>query len=298
MTSFNRRRFLAVTAAASLLPGGASASVARWNWHALGGPVSMQLSGMSDADAQPIFAAVEAELTRLEEIFSLYRTTSEVSRLNRDKRLENPSPELLHVLSLCDSLHQASAGAFDPTIQPLWQAYAKGGDPEAVKLARSQLGWDQLRFDTNEVRLTREGALTLNGIAQGEITDRIVVLLKDRGLQDVLVDMGEIAAVGHGPKGPWSIGVALPDGTLVHRLTASDRAVATSVPTAMTIGGDQPHILSPMGHAPVQHLVSVSASKAAVADGLSTALCLMDIQQTTTAIHAFPDARIEIQKPV
>lgn len=298
MSSLNRRRFLAITAAAAVVaPSGASASVARWTGRALGGPVSMQLVGLSDAQAAPIFSAVEAELTRLEDIFSLYRDSSELSRLNRAGTLAAPSAEMLQVLSLCGALHGASKGQFDPTIQPLWTAIAEKAGASDLTTAKVAIGWDKVAFDAQRIELPKGGALTLNGIAQGAVTDRIAALLKAQGLRDVLVDMGEIAALGQGPNGPWSIGVAMPDGTLVHRLTASDRAVATSVPTAMQIGMAQGHILSPSGRAPVNTLVSVSAPSAVVADGLSTALCLMDQADAAQAVAAFPGARIEVLTP-
>ncbi|MDE9451627.1 FAD:protein FMN transferase [Aliiroseovarius sp. Z3] len=296
MSILNRRRFLAISAVAMAVPTGvmAAAPVAHWTGYALGGPVSMQLVGVAQSDADAIFAKIEAELNRLEDIFSLYRENSELSRLNRFGSLGDPSAELLHVLSACASLHAASDGQFDPTVQPLWLAIANEAGDDAIAAAKAVVGWSNVTFDAHQISLPKGGALTLNGIAQGAVTDRIAALLRGQGLHDVLVDMGEIAALGQGPNGPWSIGVAKTDGTLVHRLTATDRAIATSVPTAMEIGGTQGHILSPTGDAPVQALVSVSAPTAMIADGLSTTLCLVDDATGAKIVAAFPDARIEI----
>ncbi|WP_289069471.1 FAD:protein FMN transferase [uncultured Aliiroseovarius sp.] len=298
MSILNRRRFLAISAAAMAVPTGAAASVARWTGRALGGPVSMQLVGVDQAQADTIFATVEAELERLEQIFSLYRDNSELSRLNKFGTLGDPSAELLHVLSACSSLHTATEGQFDPTVQPVWQAIALDAGDAAINDAKSLIGWSKVRFDVAQVSLPKGGALTLNGIAQGAVTDRITALLRGQGLRDVLVDMGEIAAMGQGPNGPWSVGVAMTDGTLVHRLTVTDRAIATSVPTAMQIGGDQGHILSPKGGAPMQELVSVSAPTAMIADGLSTALCLVDDAAAARVISQFDGARIEVSRAV
>ena len=294
MTRFDRRRFLTITAAAMAIPSAAAASsVARWTGRALGGPVSMQLVGLNDDAAQPIFKAVEAELARLEAIFSLYHLSSELVRLNRDGQLPTPSPELLSVLSLCSALHTASDGAFDPSIQPLWRAIALKKDADAVSRAKQAVGWSRVRYDESSIRLPEAGALTLNGIAQGAVTDAVVDLLKRHDLQNVLVDVGEIAAVGSGPSGPWTIGVSLPNGTLVHRLTAQDRAVATSVPYAMTIGMEQGHILTPTGARARAKITSVSAPRAVLADGLSTALCLVPASRSVDIIQAFKGARLE-----
>ncbi|MDF1718843.1 MAG: FAD:protein FMN transferase [Antarcticimicrobium sp.] len=296
MTPFSRRRFLTIAAACAALPAGATPVTARWQGRAMGAGVSMQLAGLSEEEAAPIFAEVERELIRLEAIFSLYRTDSEIARLNRDGVLAAPSPELLQVLSLSDTLYHATGGAFDPTVQPLWLALATGKEIEA---ARARIGWTGLRFDAAAVRFDTPGmAITLNGIAQGAVTDRIAALLRARGLRDVLIDMGEIAASGRRADGaPWSVGIADPAGRIVRRMTLSDRALATSAPqgTLLNATTGQGHILNPAGGAPSRALVSVSAPTAAVADGLSTALCLLPPARGTDALAHFPHARLEAE---
>lgn len=301
MTAFNRRRFLMIAAATAALPTGArAAGTAAWRGMALGAGASMKISGLSRAEAAPIFTAVEQELSRLEQIFSLYRDDSEISRLNREGMLASPSPELLEVLTISASLHHASGGVFDPTVQPLWLALAKGANADELLAARDDVGWKHLEFDTTQIRFhgpAGRHALTLNGIAQGMVTDRIADLLKSRDLHNVLIDMGEIAALGMRDTQPWTVGIVNPDGALLQRLTLSDRAVATSAPEATHFGpnADKSHILGPSGQKPLRELVSVSAPKAVLADGLSTALCLIEPAQNATLLSKFPYAKIELE---
>lgn len=294
MIALSRRRFLTISAAAVALPAGAGVPDAQWRGNALGADASMRLVGLSPSDADRIFAQVEAELARLEMIFSLYRPDSSVSRLNEQGSLTAPEPELLQVLSLCNNLHQASGGAFDPTIQPLWWALANAHGPREVAEAKAKIGWTNLRVDTAEIRFEKPGmAITLNGIAQGEVTDRIAALLRSHGLRDVLVDIGEILALGHrGDGAAWRAGVADPNGRIRHRVSLSDRALATSAThgTRLQQGG---HILSPTGIQVDDRLVSVSANSAAVADGLSTALCLVPGEEAADVLARFPGARLE-----
>ena len=291
----SRRRFMTICAAALALPGAASATVgaARWRGVALGADASMTLSGLSPLAARPVFAAMEVELARLERIFSLYRKDSALRRLNATGRLGAPPTELVEVLALSARLHRLTGGAFDPSVQPLWQALATGGDARA---ARARIDWRQVRFDRNEVRLGRPGmALTLNGIAQGFVTDRIAALLKGRGFGDILVDLGEIAAFGRRADGaPWQAGIAAPDGRIVRRLSLRDRALATSAPMGTVLGTRQGHILAADGAPPRQALVSVSADRAVLADGLSTALCLLDAEAAARAVAGVENARIEV----
>ncbi len=293
MTVFSRRRFLTIAAASGALAAGplsAATPMARWSGRALGAGASMQLVGLDDTSASAVFAEVEAEILRLEAIFSLYQPASELSRLNRDGVLEAPSFDLLQVLSLSTRLHAATGGRFDPSIQPLWHAKATRGDVEAAK---ALIGWDKIQYDSARVTLGKGQALTFNGIAQGYITDKIAARLREHGLRDVLVDMGEVMGLGARADGtPWKLGVTTPTGEIVQRVQLSDRAIATSAAEG-TILAEGSHILHPAGQVSAHGLVSVSASTAALADGLSTALCLMD--DASEVLAQFPDAKLEFR---
>lgn len=288
-----RRHFLACSAAALAMPGAARAGVqARWQGVAMGAEASITIAGIDAIDARPVFAAAEVEIARLERIFSLFAPHGALSRLNAAGVLPAPPPELVEMLALSDKLNSATGGAFDPTVQPLWQALVEGGD---VTEARALVGWDGVTFSDDEVRLARPGmGLTLNGIAQGFVTDRIAAFLRDRGFGDILVDMGEIAGFGHAADGgQWQARIMAPDGRVVGRVGLRDRALATSAPMGTAISPGQGHILSAAGLMPQQALVAVSAPQAAVADGLATALCLMDAEAGARAVAAFSGARIE-----
>lgn len=299
MTLLSRRRFLAISAASAACPAVAAPTpTARWHGSALGAPATMQLAGLTDAQAHPIFAAVEVEVTRLENIFSLYRPESQLSRLNRDGQLSNPAPELLDLLSLCTALYENSDGVFDPTIQPLWVALANNANAVDIASAKATIGWHKVSVNSDAVRLPYPGqsALTLNGIAQGAVTDRIAALLRSKGLKNVLVDMGEIAALGDRNDGqPWQVGLAGPERTVKKRITLSDRAVATSDSASLMLTDVHGHILSPTDEMPGHRVLSVSAKTAALADGLSTALCALPDRQIANALMRFPDARLEMK---
>lgn len=290
----SRRRFLCLSA--SLMVAGpalaANSPVAQWQGHALGATARMTLAGLDPQEAAPVFARVEKELSRLEAIFSIYRPDSELARLNATGRIALPSPELLDLLSLSASLHQASKGAFDPTVQPLWQARALGQSE-----AEHTRGFQHLRYDPSAVSFARPNmGLTLNGIAQGYITDRIAALLRSEGLTDILVDMGEISASGLSPDGNgWRAGISAPDGEILQRVTLQDRALATSAGRGTQLSDGSSHILDPRtGEAAhLERLVSVSAPSAALADGLSTAACLLSDAGAAELLQQFPGTYLE-----
>ncbi len=293
--SLNRRRFMAIAAAGAIAPRGAPAATTAWRGRALGAEASIRLGGIGHARAADTFAAITAELARLEEVFSLYRDTSALSRLNRQGHLDAPPADLVAVLRLCDDLHAASAGAFDPTIQPLWRQMAAPdcGNPQQRAVARKLIGWDGVGIDTGRITFARPGMeMTLNGVAQGYITDRVADLLRQHGYVNVLVDIGEISALGRNDGAPWQAQVALPGGRAVNRLTLADRCLAVSSPGGTTLCAAG-HILDPRGDAAKRRLAAVSARTAAVADGLSTACCLLSDHNAKAAVAKFPGAHLE-----
>lgn len=282
-TRYNRRRILsfgAALAAGPFLGRAAQASEALWTGHALGAHASMRLIGLTEAEAAPVFGGIEAELRRLESIFSLYSTQSAISMLNRDGILDRPPAELLELLSLAREAHYQTGGLFDPTVQPLFRHYAEGIG--TLEDALSPVGLSRVRNDTSRIVFDKTGmALTLNGIAQGYITDRVAAMLRAEGFRNVLVDIGEIRAIGSGPQTTgWRIGLAGLRTRVEQVLQVSDRAVATSsrFGTVLDPAGRIGHILHPAyGAIQVPHRrVTVLHDSAALADALSTAAALMD----------------------
>lgn len=273
-----RRRFIAISAA--LAPSLALADTAPHveTGVALGATVTLRLH---HPEAPRLAALAMAEIRRLEGVFSLYLPHSALSQLNRDARLDAPPFELLDCLTLAGSVHQASGGRFDPTVQPLWAALARATEagrpltePER-RAAQDRIGWHGLTLSPEAITLRPGMALTLNGVAQGYIADRVAGLLAAEGLTRALIDTGEMVAL---PEGRWP--VTLPDR---RTLPLRNRALATSAPLGMTFGGDgrTSHILNPATLRPTLpywQSVTVSAPSAALADALSTAACLIEIK--------------------
>ncbi len=273
-----RRRFLTILAGAAVLPTLASAA-ASWRGIALGADAKIILD---HPDAEALIASAVAEISRLEGLFSL-RQDSQLTRLNAAGTLANPAPEMLELLSICSQINARTDGAFDPTIQSLWALYAEnfaaGNTPSAAQIAAAHTGWQHVRFSPAEVSFAKpDMALTLNGIAQGFIADKVAVLFRAQGVQNVLIDTGEIMALGTAPDGtPWPVTIANTEGQIA---PLSNAAIATSAPLGTTFdeSGTTSHILDPRTGLPGGQWaqVSVVATTAAMADGLSTAFCLMD----------------------
>lgn len=287
-----RRRFLTIAAAAIAVPAEAS-SAQEWHGTAMGSTARIMLVGATAERARRIFRKVEATLLQVERQFSLH-CDSELTRLNRNGTIHHPAADLAALFDLADEVHAATSGAFDPTVQPLWLATATGGDTIA---ARSMIGWDRVRRSKAEIRLEPRMQLTFNGIAQGDAADRVARLMREEGFTNVLIDMGEISALGERPfGGGWIADVTMPEGTSVARIALTNRALATSSPVGTLIGKGLPHILNPKGGSPLWRIASVSSPRAALADALSTAFCIMEHNAIEAALAKFPEARLEALK--
>ncbi len=310
MNAIDRRRFLTISAAAVGVAGAGallgrnatSQALYRWEGVALGTSASITLA---HPEAERIVARARAEIARLEGVFSLYRADSALSRLNAAGKLEQPPFELLECLSLCGTVNAATGGLFDPSVQPVWRLYADSYDlgrvPDTAALAAAQalVGWGGVRMDAARISFAEPGmALTLNGVAQGFIADRVATLLASEGLSDILVDTGEMRALGGHPHGgAWPISLDVEGQVLPNAVPLRNLALASSAPRGTTFDDarTQGHILNPATGTPSAQpwrLVSVTAPQAALADALSSAFCLMSREEIAAALTAFPSARL------
>lgn len=291
----NRRRFLHITAAFCAAPvathtaAQADAAPAIWKGQALGANARIAISGLPEHRAALLWPKIEKLLEQIDADFSLHRAST-LTRLNETGYIANPTRALQNIIAFSGRVHKATNGVFDPSIQPLWLATAEGKD---TVQAHKNIGWSRLEATPESVRLQPGMALTFNGIAQGFAADVIAEYLYGKGLRNVLVDMGEVMALGQNGLKPWRIGIAGPDGKTLGETTLKNRALATSSPRGTLIGKGSAHILHPAGGLPLWSTVSVSAPSAAIADALSTAFCLMDRAAIDQALSQFPQTRLD-----
>jgi len=298
----NRRRFLSLTAATSALAltGAMSrpAQAITWQGVALGANASLTLMVDDKAFGQKVLSESMKELQRLENIFSIYEPGSELSRLNKAGFLDTPSHEFLELLSLVQDLHQRTDGLFDPTVQPLYQLHrAHGGQPpkHLVDRVTAITGFEKVSLKSSRISYGDHGmAMTMNGIAQGYITDKIAAHLKRAGFNNLLLNLGEVRAEGRRHRHqPWRVAIGEPQNAAryIFETDLENRAVATSAASGLT------YFIDPRaGRAATQYAsLSVLANSAALADGLSTALSLTTWPETQRLARGFANTAIVAQ---
>jgi len=237
----------------------------RWRGIALGAEAEIQIAHGSKHVAEQALNAAITELRRLESLFNLYDPASLVSKLNRKGEVNRPPADFLTLLSLAQSVSTATSGGFDITVQPLWQNKAN----------TAPIGHENLYMGADKISLTQPGmAVTLNGIAQGYITDRITEVLNAAGLKHVLINAGEIRSTGEAAiQQPWRIATSI--GSEQEELRNQALAISSAYTTVQD--GMRPHLFNGRTGEAITEFdtVLVKAPNAALADALSTGLSVL-----------------------
>ncbi|TQF31179.1 FAD:protein FMN transferase [Bradyrhizobium sp. UNPA324] len=282
-----RRRAITILASAVAVAIAGPASPARadfeWRGTAMGADARILFSDIEPGCARGIATLVEAEIDRLENALSLFQSGSELCRLNRDGALAEPGGDLRRALALALQVADLTNGLFDPTVQALWEAHVDwfadkthtGLPPQTVIAdARRAVDWRGVRLEPDSIHLGDNQRLTLNGLGQGYVTDRVAELLAAKGFTNILVDLGEMRAIAPRRDGsPWLI--ARRDADPLH---LAEGALATSEGSGCVLGADGAahHLFDPRSGRSAAHwrTITVHHRSAAVADALSTALSI------------------------
>lgn len=248
--------------------------------------------------------AAQAEILRLEQLFSIGEPQSDVARLNAQGTL-TLSSETAALLAAAREISVASGGALDVTIGPvvrLWGWYDGAPTvPEAAELtaALELVDFERLRLEGLNATLEKPGmAVDLGGIAKGFAAGSAAKVLQDQGVTSALLNLGgNIRAVGAKPDGsPWIVGIAAPQDPSSYCCTveATDCAVVTSGDYQRYFtqdGQTYHHIFDPETGFPTDtglRSVTVLCEDDTWADGLSTALFVLGLQDGAALWRSCP----------
>jgi len=238
------------------------------------------------------------EMDRVVNLLNRYDPDSAVSYLNSEGRIEGSPPELDLVLGRALRFHRLTAGAFDPTVQPLVDLFRQGDAGEAELLgALSLVDARGVEMAPRRIHFSQAGmGITLDGIAKGYVVDAMTRVLEEHRLRHFLLDAGgDIRSRGQREDGePWRVGVQDPakEGDLPDIIPLSGMAVATSGSYEIYFDPDRTrhHIVSAQsGSSPHRsQSVSVTAPSALEADALATSVFVMAPEAGLAFIDTIP----------
>ncbi|MDO4562147.1 MAG: FAD:protein FMN transferase [bacterium] len=273
----------------------APAEVAGENFR-LGTYVRLRLVGSDKKFLERELAAADAEMVRLEGLFSANIASSDISRVNgAGGEWVKVAPETAALIKRSLQLAAETGGAFDPTLGRLVRLWGIGTDAARVPSAAEIKG--ALRGGYKNVKVKETGGasyvkvqpgqwLDLGAIAKGRIADMLRDKLTAAGVERAIIDLGgNLAVLGVSPAGrPWLLGLQhpyRPRGEYFGVVEASDRSVVTSGPYERFFereGVRYHHIFDPATGYPARSgfdSVSVIDRDSARADALCTALFVM-----------------------
>ncbi|HEY7308972.1 MAG TPA: FAD:protein FMN transferase [Gemmataceae bacterium] len=262
-------------------------------------------------DAVEMSEAAFRLLDALEEQMTVYRETSEVSRLNR-RACAAPvrvDPRLFGLLELAARIHRETEGAYDITAGALIKAWGFFRGPRRVPTeaertaARERVGmsWVTLDADGRTVRYARPGLeINLGSIGKGYALDRMARFLGDGwGVGGMLLHGGTSSVYARGcppdEERGWQVGILHPwdRQRRLARVWLRDRALGNSAATHQHLeynGQKLGHILDPRTGWPASEVAhaSVVAASAAESDALSTAFYVGGVELARRYCDAHP----------
>jgi thiamine biosynthesis lipoprotein len=255
-------------------------------------------------DPEGLKEKIDKRLDEINRSMSTYRKDSEISRFNRFNRVGEKfkiSNDFFQVMRIGQKIHRLSNGAWDGTVNPLVDLWGFGRSgrqdkiPPKSKIAAllSEIGFANIEVLSPGFLVKRRAAVTidLSSIAKGYGVDEVAALLRDLGYKNYLVEIGgEIFAAGRRKDNTsWRIGINRP------RVDAAFDAIYGVVALhnqGFATSGDYrnffevdgirySHVIDPRTGFPVSSgvvSVSIITGNCAMADGLATAVMVMNVR--------------------
>lgn len=197
---------------------------------------------MDDIDGKIKESDIDSLIYVMNRSLSTYQPNSDISKINRGDTTVLVDDLFVEVFQKSSKIYEETAGAFDPTIGILVNAWGFGPGKAINEMKKEQVdslmvyvGFDKLKLEGQKIRKTHaETFLDFNANAKGFAVDLIGRFLELQGVANYLVEIGgEIRARGlNGKKQQWKIAIEKPnfDGSRSFQtiIALDDESIATS----------------------------------------------------------------------
>ena len=279
-----------------------------------------------DAQQRDFQSEIDNLLEAINLEVSTYIKTSTISQFNSgttayelnsaSDSIQQANQHFIANFKAAKAIYEKTEGYFDPTVMPLVNFWGFGYtekrasadvDSATVDSLQNLVGFNKIHLTQNGHQITvskssPHAQLDFSAIAKGYAVDEIGRLLRDKGIESYLVDIGgEVLAKGVNVDGNiWRIGISLPEeGAVVQELQTSvllqNRAIATSgnYRNFYEVDGVKySHTISPVTGYPERNTLlsaSVFAKDCMTADAYATAFMVMGIQKAMNKAANIPE---------
>ncbi|MGE0590485.1 MAG: FAD:protein FMN transferase [Cyclobacteriaceae bacterium] len=263
-----------------------------------------------DAKERNLKPSVDSLLVVFNQSLNTYLPNSEITKFNEGGSRLFELPFFLPVLKRSKEITEQSAGAFDPTVMPLVNAWGFGPGkkikPDSVKVDSIMefVGFEKIHFNDDSLWKEDERVqLDFSAIAKGYGVDEVARLIRSKGIENLFVEIGgEISAAGKNlqTKKSWEAGVLDPSSTYSNQsfkayVSLSDMAMATSgnyFNYYEEDGKKFSHTIDPSTGYPIQREIlsaSVFAKDCMRADAWATAFMVMGHEKAIEILSKHPE---------
>ncbi|MCR5239149.1 MAG: FAD:protein FMN transferase [Prevotella sp.] len=255
-------------------------------------------------------ASIRQELMRVDNSLSPFNKESVITAVNQNREVML-DPYFVEVFNKAMEISRETKGAFDITVAPLVNAWGFGFKHEQmptkrqVDSLRQIIGYQKVALKNGKVvKQDPRMMLDCSAIAKGFGVDAVARLLRDRGVQNFMVEIGgEVVTCGvNAQRLPWRVGVVKPSEDSLSTghelqtiLNVTDKAMATSGNYRNFYyknGRRYAHTIDPKTGYPVQHSLlsaTVLAASCTVADAYATSFMVMGLDNARQLLEHHPE---------
>lgn len=245
-------------------------------------------------------------IKQMETDLNEYKQSGWLWQVNNTNNYRYPmQPDAYELLVLADSLYRFTDGKFDVTIKPvfdLWQfssANPQLPDSLLIRKTLARTGFDKLRFDQEYLYKPDGMQITFGALAKGYIIDKAREYMRLLDLYKGYIDCHSSMTFFGNRILPEIVGIQHPRklNDIIATLQVRDTSIGTSGDYQQYFDIDSTryhHILNARTGYPVKDVYSVTVlnPSALMADGLSTAIFVMDPEQAVDLIKMFPGSEV------
>lgn len=275
----------------------------------MGGRFDITIVAKDSLSAEQNIDIVIAEITRIENLISDWKPTSQVSEVNQNAGIRpvKVDREVFELTQRAIRFSEITNGGFDISFAAMDRIWKFDGSmtempsAEAIKKSVEKVGYKNIVLDSiqSTIFLKLKGMkIGFGALGEGYATDKCRKMMLDKGIQAGIINgSGDMSTWGKQPNGKaWNIGITNPfdPEKLLAVIPLKQEAVTTSGSYEKFVvfdGKRYSHIINPATGMPATGLCSatVLGPNAETANGLSTSLMVLGKTAGLNLLKKFPD---------
>jgi len=275
----------------------------------MGGRFDISIVDKDSISAEKNIDEVIAEITRIENLISDWKPTSQVSEVNQNAGIKpvKVDREVFELTKRAIKLSEITNGGFDISFAAMDRIWKFDGSmtempsAEAIKKSVEKVGYKNIILDSTEstIFLKLKGMkIGFGALGEGYATDKCRAMMIAKGVQAGIINgSGDMSTWGKQPNGKdWKIGITNPfkPEKILAAIPLKEGAVTTSGSYEKFVvfnGKRYSHIINPATGYPATGLCSVTVfgPNAETANGLSTSIMVLGQKEGLLLLQKFPD---------